>query len=100
MSVIRHGCILPKQSEQGAKHDRLTVFGANRHGLDCPAQPSDYWELRGSVFHYFGGNQRIGVDMNNDEDDDMIFSLAFAAVTILTVLFVVGSVGAIIWSWL
>jgi len=38
--------------------------------------------------------------MNNDEDDDMIFSFAFAAVTILTVLFVVGSVGAIIWSWL
>jgi hypothetical protein len=37
---------------------------------------------------------------DDDEDDDMIFSLAFAAVTILTVLFVVGSVGAIIWSWL
>ena len=37
---------------------------------------------------------------DDDETEDMIFSFAFAAVTILTVLFVVGSVGAIIWSWL
>jgi nitrate reductase NapE component len=38
--------------------------------------------------------------MNDDEDDDMIFNFAFTAVAIFTVLFVVGSVGAIIWSWL
>jgi hypothetical protein len=36
----------------------------------------------------------------NDDEDDMIFSFVFIAVTILTVLFAVASVGLIIWSWL
>jgi len=38
--------------------------------------------------------------MNDDEDEDMIFSFVFIAVTIATVLFAVASVGLIIWSWL
>ena len=34
----------------------------------------------------------------DDEDDDMIFSFLFVAITILAVTFVVGGVGLIIWS--
>ena len=34
----------------------------------------------------------------NDEDDDMIFSFVFVALTILAVTFVVGGVGLIVWS--
>ena len=37
---------------------------------------------------------------DDDETEDMIFSFVFIAVTILTVLFSVASVGLIIWSWL
>jgi len=37
---------------------------------------------------------------DDDETEDLIFSFVFVAVTILTVLFVVASVGLIIWSWL
>jgi hypothetical protein len=37
---------------------------------------------------------------DDDEDDDMLFSVLFVAVTIATVLFSVASVGLIIWSWL
>jgi hypothetical protein len=35
-----------------------------------------------------------------DEDEDMMFSFVFGALTIAVVLFVVGGVGLIIWSWL
>ena len=38
--------------------------------------------------------------MNDDEDDDMLFSVLFVAVTIAIVLFAVASVGLIIWGWL
>ena len=34
----------------------------------------------------------------NDEDDDMLFSMLFTALTVMVVLFVVGGVGLIIWS--
>jgi hypothetical protein len=37
---------------------------------------------------------------DDDETEDLIFSFIFVAVTILTVLFAVASVGLIIWSWL
>ena len=37
---------------------------------------------------------------DDDETEDMLFSFIFIAVTILTVLFSVASVGLIIWSWL
>lgn len=37
---------------------------------------------------------------DDDENEDMIFSFVFVAVTILTVLFVVGGVGLIVWSFL
>jgi nitrate reductase NapE component len=37
---------------------------------------------------------------DEDETEDLIFSFVFIAVTILTVLFAVASVGLIIWSWL
>jgi len=37
---------------------------------------------------------------DDDEDEDMLFSVLFVAVTIATVLFAVASVGLIIWSWL
>lgn len=36
----------------------------------------------------------------NDDDDDMLVSMLFTALTVLVVLFVVGSVGLIIWSFL
>jgi nitrate reductase NapE component len=35
---------------------------------------------------------------DEDETEDMIFSFVFVAVTILTVLFVVGGIGITIWS--
>jgi hypothetical protein len=34
----------------------------------------------------------------NDEDDDMIFSLLFVALTVAVVLFVVGGFGVVLWS--
>ena len=34
----------------------------------------------------------------NDEDDDMLVSMLFTALTAMVVLFVVGGVGLIIWS--
>ena len=36
----------------------------------------------------------------NDEDEDMLFSMLFTALTVIVVLFVVGGVGLIIWSFL
>ena len=36
----------------------------------------------------------------NDEDEDMLFSMLFTALTVIAVLFVVGGVGLIIWSFL
>jgi hypothetical protein len=36
----------------------------------------------------------------NDEDDDMLFSFVFVAVTILTVLFAVVGAVSIVWSWI
>ena len=39
--------------------------------------------------------------MNNEDDiGDMIFSFVFVAITILAVIFVVGGVGLIVWSFL
>jgi hypothetical protein len=38
--------------------------------------------------------------MNNDENEDMIFSFVFVAVTIATVLFAVVGAVSIVWSWL
>jgi nitrate reductase NapE component len=37
---------------------------------------------------------------DDDETEDLLFSFVFVAVTILTVLFAVASVGLIVWSWL
>jgi nitrate reductase NapE component len=37
---------------------------------------------------------------DDDENEDMIFSFVFIAVTILTVLFAVAGVGLIVWSWI
>jgi hypothetical protein len=34
------------------------------------------------------------------DDDDMLFSMLFTALTVAAVLFVVGGVGLIIWSFL
>ena len=34
----------------------------------------------------------------NDEDEDMLVSLLFTALTVIVVLFVVGGVGLIVWS--
>jgi hypothetical protein len=39
-----------------------------------------------------------GVLQMNDEDDDMIFSLLFVALTVAVVLFVVGGIGVVLWS--
>jgi len=36
----------------------------------------------------------------NDEDDDMLFSVLFVALTVAVVLFVVGGVGLIVWSFI
>ena len=36
----------------------------------------------------------------NDEDDDMLVSMLFVGLTIMVVLFVVGGVGLIIWSFI
>jgi hypothetical protein len=36
----------------------------------------------------------------NDDDEDMIFSFVFVAVTIATVLFAVVGAGLIIWSFI
>jgi hypothetical protein len=38
--------------------------------------------------------------MNDDEDEDMIFSFIFIAVTILTVLFAVAGVVSLVWSFI
>jgi nitrate reductase NapE component len=35
---------------------------------------------------------------DDDENEDMIFSFVFIAVTILTVLFAVAGVGLVVWS--
>jgi nitrate reductase NapE component len=37
---------------------------------------------------------------DDDETEDMIFSFVFIAVTMLTVLFAVASVGLVVWSLL
>ena len=34
----------------------------------------------------------------NDEDDDMLFSVLFVALTVAVVLFVVGGVGVVLWN--
>ena len=34
----------------------------------------------------------------NNEDDDMLVSMVFTALTVMVVLFVVGGVGLIVWS--
>jgi hypothetical protein len=34
----------------------------------------------------------------NDEDDDMLFSVLFVALTVAVVLFVVGGIGVVLWS--
>ena len=34
----------------------------------------------------------------NDEDDNMLFSLLFVALTVAVVLFVVGGIGLVLWS--
>ena len=34
----------------------------------------------------------------NDEDDNMLFSVLFVALTVAVVLFVVGGIGLILWS--
>jgi hypothetical protein len=36
----------------------------------------------------------------NDDDEDMLNSMFLAALTVIAVLFVVGGVGLIIWSFL
>jgi len=37
--------------------------------------------------------------MNNDEDnDDMLISLLFTALTVMVTLFVVGGVGVVLWG--
>jgi hypothetical protein len=38
--------------------------------------------------------------MNDDDNEDMLFSMLFTALTVAAVLFVVGGVGLIIWSFL
>jgi len=38
--------------------------------------------------------------MNDDDNEDMIFSFVFIAVTIATVLFAVVGAVSIVWSWL
>jgi hypothetical protein len=38
--------------------------------------------------------------MNDDDNEDMLFSFVFIAVTIATVLFAVVGAVSIIWSWL
>jgi hypothetical protein len=38
--------------------------------------------------------------MKDDENEDMIFSFVFVAVTIATVLFAVVGAVSIVWSWL
>ena len=45
-----------------------------------------------------GSNQSKGQSMN--DDDDMLFSMLFTALTVMVVLFVVGGVGLIVWSFL
>jgi hypothetical protein len=35
----------------------------------------------------------------NDEDEDMMFSFVFGALTIAVVLFVVGGVGLVVWRF-
>jgi hypothetical protein len=34
----------------------------------------------------------------NDEDDSMLFSVLFVALTVAVVLFVVGGIGLVLWS--
>lgn len=34
----------------------------------------------------------------NDEDDDMLFSVLFVALTVAVVLFAVGGIGVVLWS--
>jgi hypothetical protein len=36
----------------------------------------------------------------NDDDEDMLVSMLFVGLTVMVVLFVVGGVGLIIWSFL
>ena len=46
--------------------------------------------------------QAAGLDMGgrgmNDEDDDMLFSVLFVALTVAVVLSVVGGIGVVLWS--
>ena len=35
-----------------------------------------------------------------NDDDDMLFSMLFTALTVMVVLFVVGGVGLIVWNWI
>ena len=36
--------------------------------------------------------------MNDDENEDMLFSVLFVALTVAVVLFVVGGIGVVLWS--
>jgi hypothetical protein len=36
--------------------------------------------------------------MKPDDDDDMLISMLFTALTVMVMLFVVGGVGLIVWS--
>jgi hypothetical protein len=48
-----------------------------------------------------GDVSREGGEMkDDDENEDMLFSVLFVAVTIATVLFSVAGVGLIIWSFI
>jgi nitrate reductase NapE component len=38
--------------------------------------------------------------MNNDDNEDMLFSFVFVAVTIFTVLFAVVGAVLVVWSWI
>jgi hypothetical protein len=39
-----------------------------------------------------------GCGMNDDENEDMLFSVLFVALTVAVVLFVVGGIGVVLWS--
>jgi flagellar basal body-associated protein FliL len=44
------------------------------------------------------GGVVYGAMQMNDEDDDMLFSVLFVALTVAVVLFVVGGIGVVLWS--
>jgi len=36
--------------------------------------------------------------MTGDDDDDMLFSMLYTALTVMVVLFVVSGIGVVLWS--